>query len=351
MAGLVRPRDSLWLPRGTAAALQRRLTPEPERELPADPVAFANEASVHLWSKQREIARSVVENKTTLVPSCHSAGKTFLAATIGAWWIAGAPPGQRMLITSAPTERQVRGLLWQELLFAHSRHGLGGSIAGAEWHIGPTGARALVAFGAKPADLVNAEQAMQRFQGYHRPEGVLVILDEATGIPSWLWAAVDTINTADQDRLLAIGNPDDPSSEFAKRCDAGTGSTKAAGVRYRTRHATVIPIDAYATPNLTGEAVPQAVKRSLISRATVEQWRDQWGESNPLYVSKVRGLFPVDAQCHRAGADPPGVGDGRAGARAGLLRPRCGPFGAWRRVGAVPLPWWPDPRGDDVPGA
>jgi hypothetical protein len=292
MAGLLHPSGDMWLPRGTAAALERRLTPEPERELPADPVAFANEASIHLWSKQREISRSVVENKTTLVPSCHSAGKTFLAAEIGAWWIAGAPPGARMLITSAPTDRQVRGLLWQELLFAHGRHGLGGSISGAEWHIGPTGARALVGFGAKPADLVNVEQAMQRFQGYHRPEGVLVILDEATGIPPWLWAAVDTINTADQDRLLAIGNPDDPSSEFAKRCDAGTGSTKLAGQRYQTRHATVIPIDAYATPNLTGEDVPQAVKRSLISRATVEQWRDQWGEDNPLYVSKVRGLFP-----------------------------------------------------------
>jgi hypothetical protein len=119
-----------------------------------------------------------------------------------------------------------------------------------------------------------------------------VILDEATGIPPWLWTAMDTINTADQDRLLAIGNPDDPSSEFAKRCDAGTGSAKQAGQRYRTRHATVIPIDAFATPNLTGEAVPEAVKRSLISRSTVEQWRDQWGEDNPLYISKVRGLFP-----------------------------------------------------------
>jgi hypothetical protein len=134
---------------------------------------------------------------------------------------------------------------------------------------------------------------MQRFQGFHAPQGVLVILDEATGIPSWLWTAMDTITLNDVDRLLAIGNPDDPSSEFAKRCDAETGSTKAAGQAYVTKlGAHVLPIDAYRTPNLTGEPIPEALRKQLISRATVDRWREQWGERNPLFVSKVRGLFP-----------------------------------------------------------
>jgi hypothetical protein len=283
---------TLWLPSGSADAFLRRATPEDERPLPADPVEFAQQAGVHLWSKQREIARSVVQHRATYVPSCHDVGKTFIAATIGAWWIAGAPPGERMLVTSAPSERQVRGLLWRELGRAHHRHGLAGTIAGTEWHIGPAGRRTLVGFGAKPQDLTDVEQAMQRFAGYHAPEGVLFILDEATGIPSWLWTAGDTITTSDHDRVLAIGNPDDPSSEFAARCDASTGSAKAPGQPYRTRHANVIPIDAFASPNLTGEAVPEYVRKQLISRATVERWGEQWGQDNPLYVSKVRGLFP-----------------------------------------------------------
>jgi hypothetical protein len=288
----------LWLPPGSAAAFQRRATPEEERPLPRDPVEFAGNAGVHLWSKQREIARSVVENKVTLCPSCHAAGKTFLAATIGAWWIAGAPPGERIVITTAPTDRQVAGLLWQEFAKAHRRYGLAGSIAGTQWHIGPAGSRLLVGFGAKPQDLTDLDQAMQRFQGYHRPEGVLFILDEATGIPGWLWTAGDTITTSDHDRVLAIGNPDDPSSEFAKRCASATGSTKMAGQRYTVSSkgglalAEVIPIDAFATPNLTGEAVPEYVRKQLISRATVTRWGEQWGTDNPLYISKVRGLFP-----------------------------------------------------------
>lgn len=284
---------SLWLPRGTAAAVERRLTPQPERKLPADPVEFAHEAGVHLWSKQREIARSVVESRETLVPSCHQAGKTFLAAMIGAWWIAGAPPGERWLVTSAPSERQIRALLWRELARAHHRHGLAGSIAGVQWHVGPSGGRTMVGIGMKPQDYTDSEQAMQRFQGFHAPEGVLVILDEATGIPGWLWTAVDTITGGEVDRVLAIGNPDDPSSAFAKRCDASNGSLHAAGQRYVTRlGAHVIPIDAFETPNVTGEPCPEYVRKQLISAATVARWGEQWGTDNPLYVSKVRGMFP-----------------------------------------------------------
>jgi hypothetical protein len=287
----------LWLPPGSADAFLRRATPDEERPLPKDPVEFAQHAGVHLWSTQRSISRSVVEHKVTLVPSCHAAGKTFIAATIAGWWIAGAPIGQRIVISSAPSERQVAGLLWQEIAKAHTRYGLPGTISGTNWYAGPAGARLLVGFGAKPQDLTDYEQAMQRFSGYHRPEGVLFILDEATGIPPWLWTAGDTITTADFDRVLAIGNPDDPSSEFAKRCDAATGSTKGPGQRYRVtaggvHMAEVIPIDAYQTPNMTGEAVPDYVKRGLISRGTVERWKAQWGEDNPLFVSKVRGLFP-----------------------------------------------------------
>jgi hypothetical protein len=289
--------STLWLPKGTAAAFERRATPEEERPLPRDPVEFAQQGGVHLWSKQREIARSVVENRRTYVPSAHMMGKTFLAATIGAWWISGAPPGSRRLVTSAPGGDQLN-LVWGELALAHYRHALAGSVSGTQWHIGPAGSRLLVGWGSKPMDYKNPEQAMTRFQGVHAAEGVLVILDEATGIPEWLWTAAETITAGEHDRLLAIGNPDDPSSGFARRCGAGTGSTKAAGRRYAIRAksgramAEVVPLDAFASPNLTGEAVPAHVRKALLPRSTAEDWAESWGTDNPLYVAKVRGLFP-----------------------------------------------------------
>lgn len=47
-----------------------------------DPVKWAKDVlGVHLWSKQAEIARSVVENKKTVVASCHGTGKALEPST------------------------------------------------------------------------------------------------------------------------------------------------------------------------------------------------------------------------------------------------------------------------------
>lgn len=48
-----------------------------------DPVKWAKDVlGVHLWSKQAEIARSVVENKKTVVASCHGTGKALDPSTL-----------------------------------------------------------------------------------------------------------------------------------------------------------------------------------------------------------------------------------------------------------------------------
>lgn len=91
---------------GTADALERRLTPQPERVIHSDPVAHARDVlGVEPWSIQREVMRAVAEGKgegRCAVPACHGPGKTALAAWVGAWWLDGAPPGERALVTAAP---------------------------------------------------------------------------------------------------------------------------------------------------------------------------------------------------------------------------------------------------------
>jgi hypothetical protein len=278
---------------GTAAIVRRQATPEPERELPTDPVAWArDEADTFLWSRQREIARSVVENRETLVPACHSAGKTKLAAVVAAYWIA-AHPGEARVVTTAPSDEQVQGLLWHEIARTHRAANLPGRVTlDAHWYVGPRGAEELVGWGRKPQDRADVEQAMTRFQGAHA-RYLLVILDEATGIPPWLWNAVDSLASNENARILAIGNPDDPTSTFAARCDASTGSMHAPGEAYTTaRGAKVLPIDAYMTPNFTGEHVPEYLREMLVARSYAEGMIGLHGEDNPLVISKVRGLFP-----------------------------------------------------------
>jgi hypothetical protein len=268
---------------GTAAAVGRRLTPEPEREPITDPVRWVRETlDEHPWSVQREVMRGVVEHRRVAVPSCHGAGKSYMASRIAAWWIDSHPVGDAFVVSSAPTGHQVKSIVWREVNRAHYRGGLKGRITGlsgngaVEWHIGEE----LVGFGRKPQDLTDPNKAMQAFQGIHAPH-VLVVLDEATGVPDWLWQAALTLLTNANARILAIGNPDDPSSYF---CDTALQPDSGWWVRH---------ISAFECPNLTGEAVPEVVREGTVSRQWVEDAeRDYGGTDNPLYQSKVLGQVP-----------------------------------------------------------
>ncbi len=245
----------------------------PLQRYATDPVGFVQDVlGEHLWSRQRVIAEAVRDHRRVAVPSCHGAGKSFLAARIAAWWIATSPPGDGFVVTSAPTFAQVRAILWREINRAHRRGKLPGRINQTEWHLG----KELVAFGRKPNDM-----DMTAFQGIHARR-VLVIFDEACGIPKPLWDAAETLVTNDESRLFAIGNPDDPTSEFAAVCKPGSGFH-------------VLPIDALATPNLTDEPLPEAVKPLLVSRRWVDEMRQRWGEGTPLWTAKIRGQFPEAA--------------------------------------------------------
>ena len=239
-----------------------------------DPVRWAAErAGTPLWSRQRSIVESVRDHPTTAVHSCHNIGKSFTGATTCCWWLDSHPPGSAFVVTTAPTGPQVKAILWREINRIHQRVGLPGRTNLTEWYID----NELVAFGRKPS-----EYEPTAFQGIHA-EFVLVVLDEACGIPTSLWDAASTLTSNDTSRILAIGNPDDPHSHFAKVCKPNSGWN-------------VIGVGAKDTPNFTGEQVPDIVRKSIISVSWAEQKAKDWGVTSPLYISKVEGRFPVDSE-------------------------------------------------------
>ncbi|HEY2763394.1 MAG TPA: hypothetical protein VGJ13_05190 [Pseudonocardiaceae bacterium] len=251
----------------------------------------------HVWSKQDQIMRAVVEHRRTAVRSCHSAGKSHLASRIVAWWLSVHAPGEAFVVTTAPTYAQVRAILWRYIRQAHRKGNLPGRVNQTEWHLGED----LVAFGRKPADHDEAA-----FQGIHA-RWVLVVLDEASGIPEQLWVAADALTTNPDCRILAIGNPDNSASHFARVCNPGS-----------LWH--VIGVSAFDTPNFTDEQVPDELRQLLISRSWAEEKLLEWGEDNPIYRSKVLGEFSVDdpgrvirgsdlAACRIAPHDPRAAGE------------------------------------------
>lgn len=237
-----------------------------------DPVAWASDRlGVHLWSKQADIARSVVDHKRTAVKSCHDVGKSFIAGTIAGWWIDAHPPGEAFIVSTAPTYKQVHAILWEEIRAHHRKGDLPGrALQSDEWKLDDG---TLVGYGRKPADTDE-----HGFQGIHR-RYVLVIIDEACGVPEQLWTAVEAITTNADCRILAIGNPDDPNTEFGKVCKPGSGWN-------------VIGISAFDSPNFTDEPVPAGLRPLLLSREWVEDKQRRWGEDSPRYTSKVLGEFP-----------------------------------------------------------
>lgn len=226
-----------------------------------------------LWSKQKEIVNSVLYNRRTAVQSCFSGGKSFIAAALVCWWIDCHKPGTARVVTSAPTGDQVRAILWHEIGRAHSKANLLGRVNQTEWWLPIKDREELVAIGRKPNDY-----SPTSFQGIHE-EYVLVVLDEAAGISKPLYDAVAGLLANEKCRLLSIGNPEDATSEFANECKPGSG-------------ANAIRISAFDTPNFTGEEVPDSLRSRLVSRIWVEERKQKWGESSPMYQAKVLGLFP-----------------------------------------------------------
>src|SRR5690606_6585255 len=129
------------------------------------------------------------------------------------------------------------------------------------------------------------------FQGM-RAKYLLIVVDEACGVASTLWTGLTSMMTGAHVRVLAIGNPDDPSAEFAKIC---LGADPVAG-GMSAREWNVIPISLFDTPAFSGEEVPAALAEVLVGPEWLRSFeQDVAVEGEPLYTSKVLGQFPEDA--------------------------------------------------------
>lgn len=255
-----------------------------------DPVGWARDVlGIHLWSKQVEICDSVRNNKRTVVASCHSSGKSLVSSVLSCWWVAVHPPGSAIVVSTAPTYRQVNAILWEEMRKHHrAAQALGlplpGSITGADvWKLDNG---EMVGMGRKPKD-----GDAHAFNGIHR-RYVLVVIDEACGVPEELWTGVEAITTTANSRILAIGNPDDRETIFGDVYE----EDRYDDLWHRIR----IPAD--STPNFTGESVPDPLPDVLLQPSWVADRLAAWGEDDARYKSKVKAEFPDNTEFGLFGA-------------------------------------------------
>jgi hypothetical protein len=254
------------------------------------------------------VADSLGAWKNVGVESGTGTGKTYLGALLVLWFLDCFEDA--IVITAAPKEKQLTLHIWKEIgrlwprfhsfrpraLLTQLRIQMrpGSDVWSAQGFVAGVGADEVVATKAA---------------GFHA-EHALYITEETPGIDSAVMAAFENTCTAPHNLRLAFGNPDHQLDELHLFAE----SPGVVAVR----------ISALDHPNVV-TANPSLVP-GAVSQISIDSRRHKYGEDNPLYQSRVRGVSPTEATdaliklswCYRAR-------DKSAADRVGLLR--AGPAG------------------------
>lgn len=242
------------------------------------------------WHKQIEIAESLLRPPyRTLVKACHKVGKTHLGGGLVNWWYDSHDPG--LVLTTAPTDRQVRDLLWKEV---RTQRGRRGGFPGPKMPRLESSAEHFAhGFTARDGD---------SFQGNHSAR-TLMIFDEAVGVAPVFWETAESMFN-EGGAWLAIFNPTDTSSQaYAEELSGGWH---------------VISLSILEHPNITAELAglpppyPAAMRLSRLEtllrkwcrpvngtpRASDIEWPPKSGQylrPGPIAEARLLGRWPSQA--------------------------------------------------------
>lgn len=236
-----------------------------------------------LWSKQTQLCEAIETRRSVSVKGCHGSGKTFTVSGLVPYEL--LKDTESVVLTVAPTFRQVK-LIWNEIE---------GAIQAIERRLGKLPERSTTgwrlsemnyALGFSASKGVNA-------QGFHGKR-VLILVDEAIGIASDLWDAIEGIRAAGDVRMVKLCNPTVPSGAPYEDFTRNRASTEC------------ITISAFDTPNLAGLTMESLLELPedeldlapypwLTRRRWVKEMYFKWGPTNPRFQSRVLGEFPTQA--------------------------------------------------------
>lgn len=222
--------------------------------------------NVDLWSRQEEFNDLVSEgHKRIHCKAGHGVGKTMDSAVIAMWLLATVRPAP-VVITTAPTYRQVKDQLWKEIRY--------------RWNGSPELRRMGEARGTR-IDISDFHYAHgfstnqpERFQGIHNPS-IFIIVDEANGFPDDIYESIRSCIVNKKAQIIAIGNAVLPYGWFYN----GFEDDKVASMSISSRE----------HPNVVQdrEIIPGAVTREWIS-----EFEHEFRHSPQIVSSRIDAEFP-----------------------------------------------------------
>jgi Terminase large subunit, T4likevirus-type, N-terminal len=261
------------------------------KKVVSDPVLFATHVlGVELWQGQVQILRSIKKQRRTAIRACHGVGKTFTLAVAALWWLARYPEG--IVLTTSPTQRQVKTQLWSEM------HRL---VERARVPYPKLKTTELKFRGDNNFAIGFSTNQTENFQGYHG-KYVLIIADEAPGIESGIWDAIAGTMAGGKVHIVMAGNPTVPAGAFYDAFTRERGLWNC------------FTIDAFDSPNLHGLNLEQLLRMDpaeggpldrnpfpylVTKRWVYDQYHSWWHgdeSGSPNWLSRVLARFPDQAQ-------------------------------------------------------
>ena len=251
------------------------------------PLDFVKEVlGVNLWSKQEEALLSVFEHDETAFKSSNGVGKSFIAAIIAITYL--YLNENSIVITTAPTNRQVKEILFREIISilenAKQKNLVYGKVLTQEIKVSANW---------KILGFTASEYSVDKFQGF-RGAKTLIIVDESSGISNKIFEQIDSMLTGQDTSLFMIGNPLDPLGRFAVSFKPTSNTNKISINTYETPNFTKFGITEKDMINNTwqqkimsdlpysGLCTPKWVAKQIINYGIESQW----------YKCRVLGQFP-----------------------------------------------------------
>jgi hypothetical protein len=226
------------------------------------------------WDGEAAMLQAVIlaireGKKRVVVSSGHSLGKDYIGGGLVPYFL--EIWGPCIVITTAPTNRQVKNVMWAEIERHYTRieEEPPGKLLSLQINVAPK----WYALGFTTKE---TGSMVGKFQGFHA-ERVFVIASEAQAIPDDVYTQIDAILTGQNALLIMIGNPLRTTGQFAK------------AIRNRKDNI-VLELSCLDNPNYKEK---RAVVPGLASYEWVEDKRKNWGPDDPRWISRVLGQLPL----------------------------------------------------------
>jgi hypothetical protein len=217
---------------------------------------------------------------------------SYIGGDLATWMVATHDPMETTVLLTAPVFKQIKTVVFRYIADNYS-------LATARKFVLPghmvaePGLKVARFDGGLDKDVIQAKRPSDNnlvgsFQGIH--DGyVMVIMDEAGGLPRDMWTAASAVTTNENVQILAIGNPDELNTGFHERF-----VDRKKYSEWRT-----VTIGVNDSPNFTGEIIyPDDLERDaeVKSRLVQVEWADMMRrQAHPnVVLSKVDGEFPKD---------------------------------------------------------